>query len=367
MIREVATNLVGQNVSVSKAPLVITADNETKVYGQSFTLAGNAFTASTLYNGDTVTSVSLASLGAAASSSVAGSPYAIVPSSAEGSGLGNYTISYDNGTLTVQPAPLTITAVSKTTVAGQAVPPLTPDYSGFVNGDTAAGLTSQPVLTTTATSASSPGVYSIVVSGAASPNYHISFVDGTITVTPSSVTVTGPPPTIVGESVVITQKHNKKGKKIGKPILSGYTITFSTAMDQTALATSTNYEIAVTSIKTKVVTMGHKRVRTKVTVLTPIAFSVSNATSNSVTLAWQANKHFPKAGRSRCFTAGWTTLPASSWPRTQSWRSLHAASRSANAHHEPDGPPATLDQCWFQRTRKSWSSFSHSALDRVAG
>ena len=39
-----------------------------------------------------------------------GGTYAIVPSAATGSGLGNYTITYVNGTLTVNPAPLTITA-----------------------------------------------------------------------------------------------------------------------------------------------------------------------------------------------------------------------------------------------------------------
>ena len=46
---------------------------------------------------------------------MAGSPYAIVPSAAVGTGLGNYTITYDNGSLTVTPAVLTvsITAANK--------------------------------------------------------------------------------------------------------------------------------------------------------------------------------------------------------------------------------------------------------------
>jgi hypothetical protein len=38
---------------------------------------------------------------------VAGSPYAITASNAQGNGLGNYTISYVNGALTVDPAALT--------------------------------------------------------------------------------------------------------------------------------------------------------------------------------------------------------------------------------------------------------------------
>ena len=55
------------------------------------------------------------------------------------------------GTLTVTPAPLTITANNQTKAYGAAVPALTASYTGFVNGDTSASLTTQPTLTTTAT------------------------------------------------------------------------------------------------------------------------------------------------------------------------------------------------------------------------
>ena len=50
---------------------------------------------------------------------MSGSPYAIVRIGAVGSGLGNYTISYVNGSLTVNPAPLTITAKSTTKTYGR--------------------------------------------------------------------------------------------------------------------------------------------------------------------------------------------------------------------------------------------------------
>ena len=52
------------------------------------------------------------------------------------------------------PAALTITANNQTKVYGAALPTLTASYSGFVNGDTSASLTTQPTLTTTATAAS---------------------------------------------------------------------------------------------------------------------------------------------------------------------------------------------------------------------
>ena len=65
------------------------------------------------------------------------------------------------------------------------MPAFLPLYSGFVNGDTPASLTSLPVLTTTATDSSPVGTYPIHVSGAAATNYIIQYVDGTLTVLPA--------------------------------------------------------------------------------------------------------------------------------------------------------------------------------------
>ncbi len=50
----------------------------TKAYGQTLDFAGTEFTASGLLNADTVDSVTLTSAGAAATATVAGSPYPIV-------------------------------------------------------------------------------------------------------------------------------------------------------------------------------------------------------------------------------------------------------------------------------------------------
>jgi len=98
-------------IHVQKKTLMIAANNTNKVYGQTIALAGNQFTSSGLVNGDTVTSVTLTSAGAAASATVSGSPYAIVPSAAVGTGLANYSITYANGTLTITSAS-TLAAVS---------------------------------------------------------------------------------------------------------------------------------------------------------------------------------------------------------------------------------------------------------------
>ncbi len=97
-----------------------------------------------------------------------------------------------NGPLTVQPTatPLTVTAPSVSSVYGSAIPTLTPTYTGFVGGDTAASLTTQATCTTTATSASTVGAYPVTCSGASSPLYTISYVGGTVTVLTAPLTVT---------------------------------------------------------------------------------------------------------------------------------------------------------------------------------
>ena len=85
-----------------EAPLTITANNASKIYGETKTFAGTEFTVSGLWNGDTVTSVTLTSAGAAASAATG--TYSIVPSAAVGTGLDYYTIVYVNGTLTMNKA-----------------------------------------------------------------------------------------------------------------------------------------------------------------------------------------------------------------------------------------------------------------------
>ena len=89
----------------------------------------------------------------------------------------------------VSPAPLTVTANNQTMVYGGPIPLLTARCSGFVNGETAANLTTPPNLTTTATTSSPAGRYEIDASGAVDPNYSITYVPGTLIVTPGPLIV----------------------------------------------------------------------------------------------------------------------------------------------------------------------------------
>ncbi len=176
--------------TVTPAPLTITADNQTKLYGAALPTLTASYTG--FVNGDTSASLTTPptiTTTATAASHVAGSPYPITASGAVDT---DYTISYVPGNLTVTPAPLTITADNQTKVYGAALPTLTASYTGFVNGDTSASLTTPPTITTTATAAShvSGNPYSITASGAADTDYTISYVDGTLTVTPVPLTIT---------------------------------------------------------------------------------------------------------------------------------------------------------------------------------
>ena len=90
---------VAQSFSIAKKALTITANDATKLYGQSLSFAGSEFSVAGLVAGDGVTSVTLASAGQPAGAQPGS--YDIVPSAAVGTRLSNYDIGYVNGTLTV--------------------------------------------------------------------------------------------------------------------------------------------------------------------------------------------------------------------------------------------------------------------------
>ena len=108
----------------------------------------------------------------------------VTPSAATGGTFtaGNYSIAYVKGTITVTQASLTITADNQSRSLG-VNSTFTVTYSGFVNGDTNASLTTQPTVTATATPSSPVGMYAITASGAVDNNYTISYVPGTLTIT----------------------------------------------------------------------------------------------------------------------------------------------------------------------------------------
>ena len=124
-----------------------------------------------MYGSDSVTSVTLstnASLSNSLNYNVAlpgAAPWTITPSSPIGSGLSNYAITYDIGTLTISPKDLTITADNKSRSYGDVNPAFTYTISGFAPGDflDSSKLTGLPSISTTAGPKSGAGVYAITI------------------------------------------------------------------------------------------------------------------------------------------------------------------------------------------------------------
>ncbi len=185
---------VNGTLTINQAALTVTANNRTKTYGQTVTFAGTEFTSSGLLNSDTVSSVTLTSSGAAATAAVSGSPYAIVPSAATGTGLNNYSISYANGSLTINPASLTITANNRTKTYGQTVTFAGTEFttSGLLNSDAVSSvtLTSSGTAATASVAGSTYGIVPNAAAGTGLNNYNISYANGSLTVNPASLTIT---------------------------------------------------------------------------------------------------------------------------------------------------------------------------------
>jgi hypothetical protein len=179
-------SFVNGTLTVTRAPLTITANDTNKLYGAAVPTLTAVYTG--FVNGDTPASLNQPL--SLTTTATASSPVGSYQIHAGGASDPNYTITFANGTLTVNRAPLTITANDTNKLYGAAVPTLTAVYAGFVNGDTPASLNQPLSLTTTATAGSLVGSYPIAASGASDPNYTISLVNGTLTVNPALLTIT---------------------------------------------------------------------------------------------------------------------------------------------------------------------------------
>jgi hypothetical protein len=125
--------------------------------------------------------------------------------------------------LSVRKAQLTITASSVTVNHGDAVPTITPSYSGFVNGDSVASLTTPPTCSTAYKPTNATGSTAVTnCSGATAANYAMTYIAGTVTVsgTKQSQTITfAEPPTPVF--------YGSRGIPLSASSTSGLQVTFT--------------------------------------------------------------------------------------------------------------------------------------------
>ncbi|TMI72779.1 MAG: hypothetical protein E6H09_09175 [Bacteroidetes bacterium] len=87
-------------------------------------------------------------------------------------------------TLTVNKANLTIRVLDTVKTEGQLNPVFTIIYTGFVLGETAANLATPPTVSTTATTTSPAGYYTLTPGGAVTNNYNITYTPGRLTILP---------------------------------------------------------------------------------------------------------------------------------------------------------------------------------------
>jgi uncharacterized repeat protein (TIGR01451 family) len=171
-------------LTVTQAPLTVSVNNASRNYGA----ANPAFTGTItgIRNGDNITAAYSTT---ATPASPVGS-YPITASLGDPDGkLPNYSVTINNGALTVGAAPLTVAAASFTRFYGDPNPSLTGTITGLQNGDNITA-----TYTTTATQTSVPGTYPItpVLSDPDNKlsNYSVTLTNGTLTVTQATLTVT---------------------------------------------------------------------------------------------------------------------------------------------------------------------------------
>ena len=168
------------DISYEKGTLTIINADPVAVTANSYTIT----------YGDALPTYGYTSIGAALSgtpsiscSATATSPAGTYPITISKGSVTNNNDIYVNGTLTINKAPLTITAKNYIIKQGESLPTFEANYSGFKNSETSSVLTTQPSFNCSATSVSEPGTYDIIVSGAAAQNYSMSYVKGTLTIT----------------------------------------------------------------------------------------------------------------------------------------------------------------------------------------
>ena len=101
----------------------------------------------------------------------------------------NYVFEYEDGTLTVNKAPLTMTANDKTMEYGGTIPTLDAKYEGLKNNESQPVWTTEPSLFTTATSVSMVGTYPITIGDGEAKNYQLTLNNGTLTIGKAELTV----------------------------------------------------------------------------------------------------------------------------------------------------------------------------------
>ena len=204
---------VDGSITIARALVTVTTSSGSMTYGGAVPAIAPSYSGWVKGEGPATLTTAPTCSTAAKSASAVGTYKA----SCTGAAAANYSFAYVDGSVKVNPALVTLTASSDSMTYGATVPAITPAYSGWQNGDGPSVLTTAPTCTTPATSASPTGTYKTSCSGALALNYTFAYVEGTLSVNPSTVIVTASsgsltygasvprsrPPTPVGSTVMV--------------------------------------------------------------------------------------------------------------------------------------------------------------------
>ncbi len=172
-------------LEITKAPLTLSADHIIRQYGEEnpeLTFTGSGF----MFDDDTEVLDQAPLLHITADIMSDAGEYIITIT--EGSD-DNYDFTFEDGTLTVEKAPLLVTADDKSKIYLEINPALTCTYSGFVNNEDISVIDDLSVLTTEADESSWAGSYDIEPSGGLDNNYYFEYINGEMVIEKANQTI----------------------------------------------------------------------------------------------------------------------------------------------------------------------------------
>lgn len=186
---------VSQTISVTQKTVTGSLTVSNKVYDGTTTASIASLGLSGVINSDNVT---LSAFVVAFGDKNVGNGKTVIASglSLGGTNAGNYVLAstYATNTANISAATLTVTASNTNRSYGAVNPTFAASYSGFINGEGTNVLSGSPSLTTTAIAnssvAGSPYAITTAQGSLSATNYSFNYVNGNLTVTPATLTVT---------------------------------------------------------------------------------------------------------------------------------------------------------------------------------
>jgi hypothetical protein len=225
-------------LSITPRPLTVTADDQSKIYGDDDPDLTYQVTSGSLAGGDTFSGT----LARAAGESTG--TYAIQQDTLTAGS--NYDLTFVEGTLSITPRPLTVTADDQSKVYGDDDPDLTYKITSgsLAGGDTFSGTPARAAGESVGTYAIQQGTLT------AGGNYDLTFVEGTLSITPRPLTVTADDQSkVYGDDDPDLTYQITSGSLIGEDAFSGTLARAAGesvgtyAIQQRTLTAGSNYDL----------------------------------------------------------------------------------------------------------------------------